>query len=102
MRLASEVSRQAGNAAAAASITWRASATDANATCPVTTPVAGFVTGAEASLLPVNTALSAQWEIVLVMSLFLLSQGLRSASCTSTGRPVSRDSTPAAHTAAAA
>ena len=45
MRLASEVSRQAGNAAAAASITARASSTLASATWPVTSPVAGFVTG---------------------------------------------------------
>ncbi len=36
VRLASEVSRQAGNAAAAASMTARASATLASATSPVT------------------------------------------------------------------
>ena len=45
LRLASEVSRHAGNAATAASITARASSTPANATSPVTSPVAGFVTG---------------------------------------------------------
>ncbi len=49
VRLASEVSRQAGNAAAAASITARASSTLARATSPVTSPVAGLVTGAVAA-----------------------------------------------------
>ncbi len=52
VRLASEVSRHAGNAAAAASITARASSTLASATWPVTSPVAGFVTGAVVPLLP--------------------------------------------------
>ena len=52
LRLASEVSRHAGNAAAAASITARASATLASATSPVTAPVAGLVTAAVAPLAP--------------------------------------------------
>ena len=51
-RLASDVSRHAGNAAAAASITARASSTFANATSPVTFPVAGLVTGAGAPPVP--------------------------------------------------
>ena len=54
MRLASEVSRHAGNAAAAASITARASSTLARATSPVTSPVAGLVTGAVPLLVPAN------------------------------------------------
>ncbi|CPS02842.1 Uncharacterised protein [Mycobacteroides abscessus] len=45
-RLASDMSRQAGNATVAESITARASATLPNTTSPVTAPVAGFVTGA--------------------------------------------------------
>jgi hypothetical protein len=45
VRLAIDVSRHAGNAAAAASITARASSTLASATSPVTAPVAGLVTG---------------------------------------------------------
>ena len=68
MRLASEVSRHAGNAAAAASITARASSTLASATCPVTSPVAGFVTGAVAVLLPANALLLIQCEIVSQVS----------------------------------
>ncbi len=70
MRLASEVSRHAGNAASAASITARASSTLARATAPVTSPVAGFVTGAVASLLPAKGLLSIQWVMVFDMSLF--------------------------------
>ncbi len=46
VRLVSEVSRQAGNAAAAASMTARASSTLPSATSPVTSPVAGLVTAA--------------------------------------------------------
>ena len=52
VRLASEVSRQAGNAAAAASITARASSTLPRASSPVTSPVAGLVTGAVLPLAP--------------------------------------------------
>lgn len=52
VRLASEASRQAGNAAAAASMTAWASDTEASATWPVTWPVAGFVTGAVAPEVP--------------------------------------------------
>ena len=63
VRLASEVSRQSGNAAAAASMTARASSTLASATCPLTSPVAGFVTGAVPPDDPVKTSLSTQWEI---------------------------------------
>src|SRR6185503_8853414 len=53
-RFANEVSRHAGNAATAASITVCASATLANATSPVTWPDAGFVTGADKPLVPLN------------------------------------------------
>ena len=69
VRLASEVSRQAGNAAAAASITARASSTLASATSPVTSPVAGLVTGDVVSLMPANALLLIQWVIVLVIAL---------------------------------
>ena len=62
MRLASEVSRQPGNAAAAASITARASSTVASATSPVTSPVAGLVTGAVALLVPAKALLLIQWR----------------------------------------
>ena len=67
VRLASEVSRHAGNAAAAASITARASSTLPRATWPVTSPVAGLVTGAVALLAPANSLLLTQWAIVLDM-----------------------------------
>ena len=60
VRLASEVSRHAGNAAAAESMTARASSTVANATCPVTSPVAGLVTGAVRSEVPANGFPSSQ------------------------------------------
>src|SRR6478609_3045955 len=65
-RLASEVSRHAGNAATAASITARASSTVASATCPVTLPVAGFVTGCVLPL-PSKALLLIQWVMVFVM-----------------------------------
>src|SRR6478736_1120944 len=66
VRLVSEVSRQAGNAAAAASITTRASSTLASATSPVTAPVAGLVTGAVAPEAPAKTSLSTQWLMVVM------------------------------------
>lgn len=73
MRLASELSRQAGNAAAAASMTFCASSTLASATWPVVSPVAGFVTGALDFELPSKTALLTQCEIVLVIRTFSFS-----------------------------
>ena len=62
VRLASEVSRHAGNAAAAASITARASSTLPSATSPVTSPVAGLVTGAVVLLVPAKALLLIQWR----------------------------------------
>src|SRR3984893_10149248 len=50
--LVSEVSRHAGKAAAAASITARGSSTLPRATSPVTSPVAGLVTGDVLPLVP--------------------------------------------------
>src|SRR6476646_11359616 len=70
VRLASEVSRQPGNAAAAASITARASSAVARATSPVTSPVAGLVTGAVAVLVPANSSLFIQCWIVLALLMF--------------------------------
>jgi hypothetical protein len=64
--LASEVSRQAGNAAAAASITARASSTLPSETWPVTSPVAGLVTGAVELLAPAKGALLIQCVMVLM------------------------------------
>ena len=65
VRLVSEVSRQAGNAAAAASITTRASSTLASATSPVTAPVAGLVTGEVAPEAPAKISLLTQWLMVV-------------------------------------
>ncbi|BBY74079.1 hypothetical protein MPRF_09780 [Mycolicibacterium parafortuitum] len=56
-----------------------ASATEASATCPVTTPVAGLVTGADAPLVPANTSLFTQCEIVLAMEMAPFRRGLRRA-----------------------
>ena len=64
MRLANEVSRHAGKAAAAESITARASSTVANATVPVTAPVAGLVTEPVRVPVPANGLPSDQCEIV--------------------------------------
>ena len=69
MRLASEVSRHAGNAAAAASITARASSTLASATCPVTSPVAGLVTGAVVPPCPGRALLLIQWVMVVLIGI---------------------------------
>src|SRR4029079_16139381 len=65
VRLASEVSRHAGNAAAAASITARASATLPNTTSPVTCPESGFVTGILWPAVPSNVVLFIQCWIAL-------------------------------------
>jgi polyribonucleotide nucleotidyltransferase len=54
VRLVREVSRQPGKAAAAASITARASSTLARASVPVTSPVAGLVMGAVLVPVPAN------------------------------------------------
>src|SRR6185312_13236064 len=64
VRLASDVSRHAGQAAAATSITARASSTFASATSPVTAPLAGLVTGEVALLAPAKISLLTQWVIV--------------------------------------
>src|SRR5215218_4709590 len=69
VRLANDVSRQSGNAAAAASMTVRASSTVARVTSPVTTPVAGLVTGAVSVLAPAKASLLIQWLMVLLMLL---------------------------------
>ena len=73
MRLASEVSRHAGNAAAAASMTARASSTLPRATLAVTSPVAGFVTGAVALEAPANSLPSHQCCTVSVIENWALS-----------------------------
>ncbi|KAF0958343.1 hypothetical protein MLGJGCBP_08598 [Rhodococcus sp. T7] len=64
VRLAREVSRHPGNAAAAESMTARASSTLANATSPVTAPVAGLVTRAVFPLVPAKLLLSNQCEMI--------------------------------------
>ena len=64
VRLANDVSRHAGKAAAAESITARASSTVANATVPVTTPVAGLVTDPERVPVPAKGLPLDQCEIV--------------------------------------
>ena len=69
-RLANDVSRQAGNATAAASITARASSTPPNTTSPVTVPIAGLVTGAVEALVPAKKVLFIQW-LMLVVIVFL-------------------------------
>ncbi len=72
-RLANDVSRQAGNAAVAASITARPSSALPNTTSPVTAPVAGLVTGAVAALVPGKTSLFIQW--LMVVGILFLSFG---------------------------
>lgn len=67
VRLAIEVSRHAGNAAAAASITVRASSVLASATSAVTAPVAGLVTGADVPLVPVKGLLSNQCGMTVMV-----------------------------------
>ena len=69
-RLANDVSRQAGNATAAASITARASSTPPNTTSPVTVPIAGLVTGAVEALVAAKKVLFIQW-LMLVGIVFL-------------------------------
>src|SRR5882757_6485106 len=67
VRLATEVSRHAGNAAAAVSMTCFASSTLASATSAVTAPVAGFVTGAEVLASPAKILPSHQCCTVSVI-----------------------------------
>src|SRR6185312_11582132 len=69
-RLANDVSRQAGNATAAASITARASSTPPNTTSPVTVPIAGLVIGAVEALVAAKKVLFIQW-LMLVGIVFL-------------------------------
>ncbi len=64
VRRASEVSRQAGNAAAAEAITASASTAEASATRPVTSPLAGLVTSAARSQAPAHRVPSSQCPIV--------------------------------------
>ena len=61
LRLASEVSRHAGKAAFAAAITVAASSAVASGTWAVIAPVAGSVTSAKRSLVPLRAAPPAQW-----------------------------------------
>jgi hypothetical protein len=77
VRLVSEVSRQAGNAAFAAAITTAASSALARGRCAVTSPVAGSVTSDVRPEVPSTRAPATQWWSVfcsvLVMVLFFLS-----------------------------
>jgi hypothetical protein len=67
-RLASEVSRQAGKAAAAAATTVFTSASEASASCAVTSPVAGLVTSEKRPLVPSRVAPSVQcWSVVAMV-----------------------------------
>ena len=67
VRAATEVAAQPGAAAAALAMTRSASAVEARATRPVTSPVAGLVTSAVRSEEPAKAALSSQWATGAVM-----------------------------------
>ncbi len=71
VRRASEVSRHFGNASAADGTTASTSASEANASWAVTSPVAGLVTSENRVEVPSKTSPFRQWCSVVAMVSFL-------------------------------